>query len=59
MNKNVRIKEKKQTKESVFKSKLEQMGIAYSNNGAEKLYQEVNSTRKGFELQTLLMEIIR
>ena len=31
------------------------MEIAYNNNEAKKFYQEVNSIRKGFKLQTLLM----
>jgi len=42
-------------KRDCFKSKLEQMEIAYSDNEAKEFYQEVNSVRKGFELQTLLM----
>jgi hypothetical protein len=29
--------------------------IAYSNNEANKFYQEVNSTSKGFKPQTLLI----
>ena len=61
MNKNIRINGKKhlqyldKKKRECFKSKLEQMEIAYSNNEAKKCYQEVNSIRKGFKLQTLLV----
>ena len=29
------------------------MEISYNNNEAKKFYQEVNSIRKGFKLQTL------
>jgi hypothetical protein len=36
----------------LFKSKLEQMEIAYSNNEANKFNQEVNGARKGFKPQT-------
>ena len=39
----------------LFKSKLEQMDIAYNNNEANKFYQEVSSIRKGFRPQTLLI----
>jgi hypothetical protein len=51
MNKNIRIKGKKHIqfldkKGIIFKSKLAQMEIAYNNNEATKLYQEVNSTIK-------------
>jgi len=38
----------------LFSSKLEQE-IADDNNEAKKLYQEVNSIRKGFKPQTLLI----
>jgi len=40
----------------LFKSKLEQMEIAYNNNEAKKFYQEVSSMRKVFKLQTLHIE---
>jgi len=54
MNKNIRVQVKKHIKylgkkESIFKSKLEQMKIAYNNNNAKKCYQEVNSTIIGFK----------
>ena len=39
----------------MFKSKLEEMQIAYNNNEIKKPYQEVNSIRKGFKPQTLLI----
>ena len=60
MNKNIRIQEKRcikylDKKKSIFKSKLEQMEIAYHNNEAKKIYQEVNSIRKEFKPQTLLI----
>jgi len=42
-------------KRVLFKSKLEQMEIVYHNNEAKRIYQEVNSIRKGFKPQTLLI----
>jgi hypothetical protein len=39
----------------MFKSQLEKMETAYNNNEAKKFYQEVNSIRKGFKPQTLLV----
>ena len=42
-------------KRVLFKSKLEPMEIAYHNNEAKIIYQEVNSIRKGFKLQTSLI----
>ena len=47
----------RQRKKVLFKSKLEQMEIAYNNNEAKKCYQEVNSIRKGLKPQTLFIEI--
>jgi hypothetical protein len=54
--KNIRTKEKKHSKyleeekkRILFKSKLEQMEIAYNNNEAKEFYQEVNTIRKGFK----------
>jgi hypothetical protein len=41
----------------LFKAKLEQMAIAYNNNEAKKIYQQVNSIRKGFKPQTLLITV--
>jgi hypothetical protein len=38
----------------LFKSKLEQIEIAYNNNEAKKFYQEANSIVKEFKPQTLL-----
>jgi hypothetical protein len=60
MNKNMRIQEKMcikslDKKKVLFKSKLEQMEIAYHNNGAKRVYQEVKSIRKGFQPQTSLI----
>jgi len=46
----------RQKKRVLFKSKLEQMEIAY-NNEAKKFYEEVNTIRKGFKPQTLHIEI--
>jgi hypothetical protein len=34
----------------LFKSKLEQMGLAYNNNEANKFYPEVNIVRKGMNI---------
>ena len=45
----------RQKKRVLFKSKLEQMEIAYNNNDAKKFYKKVNSVRKGFKPQTLLI----
>jgi hypothetical protein len=58
MNTNIRIREKKHIKyldkkTVLFKSKLEQIETAYNNNEARKFYQEVNSIRTGFKLQTI------
>ena len=39
----------------MFKSKLEQMEIAYNINDAKKVYQEVDSIRKGLLSRTLLI----
>ena len=39
----------------MFKSELEQMGIAYNNNEAKEFYEEVSSVRKGFKPQPLLI----
>jgi len=39
----------------LFKSKLEQMEIAYKYHEAKTFYQEVKSIRQGFKLQTLLI----
>ena len=39
----------RQKKRVLFKSKLEQMRLAYNNSEANKFYQEVNSIRKGFK----------
>jgi hypothetical protein len=44
----------RQKERVLFKSKLEQMEIAYNNNETKKFYQEVNCIRKGLKLQTLL-----
>ena len=38
-----------------FKSKLEQMEIAYNNNEAKKFYQEVKSTIRGCQQHMLLI----
>ena len=40
----------------MFKSNLEQMQIAYSNNETKKFYREVNSIRKGFKSQTFMIK---
>jgi len=53
MNKNMKVKEKKQLKyldkkRVFYKANLEQMEIAYTDNEAKKFYQKVNSIRKGF-----------
>jgi len=52
MIKTIKIKEKHikylEKKRVLFKSKLEQMEIAYNNKEANKFYQEVKSIRKGF-----------
>jgi C-terminal processing protease CtpA/Prc len=45
----------RQKKRVMFKSQLEKMETAYNNNEAKKFYQEVNSIRKGFKPQTLLI----
>jgi hypothetical protein len=45
----------RQKKRVMFKSQLEKMETAYNNNEAKKFYQEVNSIRKGFKTQTLLI----
>jgi hypothetical protein len=42
-------------KRVLFKSKLEQTGIAYNNNEAKKYYQEMNGIVKEFKRQTLLI----
>jgi hypothetical protein len=39
----------------LFKSKLEQIEIAYNNNEAKTFYQEVNSIIEEFKPQTLLI----
>jgi hypothetical protein len=39
----------------MFKSKLEQIEIAYNNHKENKCYQEVNSIRNGFKPKTLLI----
>jgi hypothetical protein len=39
----------------LFKSKLEQIEVAYNNSEAKKFYQEVNSIVKEFKPQTLLI----
>ena len=49
MNKNVKIKEKKHIKyvdkmRALFKSKVEQIEIAYNNSESKKFYQEVSNT---------------
>jgi hypothetical protein len=55
MNKNIKVKEKealkifRQKKRVLFKSKLEQMEIAYTGREAKKFCQEVNSIRNGFK----------
>jgi hypothetical protein len=46
----------KQKKRVLFKSKLEQLEIAFYNYEAKKFYQEVNSGRKGLKPQTLLIK---
>jgi len=55
MNKNKRKEAHKiyrqKKKRALCKSKLEQMEIA-NKNEANKFYQQVNSIRKGFKLQT-------
>jgi hypothetical protein len=55
MNKNIRLQEKMcikyLDKRVLFISKLEQMDIAYHKNEAKRIYQEVNSIRKGFKPQ--------
>jgi hypothetical protein len=61
MNKNTRIKEKKQKKyfdkkRVLLNSKQKQMEIAYNNNETKKPYKEVISIRKGIKPQTLLIK---
>jgi len=60
MNKNIQIKGKKNikyldTKRQYCLNQLEKMDIAYNNNEAKKLYQELKSIIKGFKPTTLLV----
>jgi hypothetical protein len=61
MNKSIKIKGKKfincsgGKKGENFKAKLGQIQTAYSNKEAKNFYREVNSIRKGFKPQKLLI----
>ena len=60
MNKNIKIKEKKNIKyldtmRQYRLNHLEKKDIACNNNEAKKLYQKLKSIRKGFKPPTLLI----
>jgi hypothetical protein len=40
----------------LYKSNLEQIEIAYTDNEAKKFYKKVNSIRKGFKPRTLIRD---